>query len=236
MPKNIPSPNDTQVREFSQSRLWVLDPGKYTAEVWWTGEFDNGGSESRFQTEVELGFAPHLQLDVYFNVQVNFVDATAITPASSNLGDHTGVAVELRWAIPDYWGETFMNPTLYFEYKIHDDRDEPDVADHVDHERLDARSRGGGAPVPEGDQQVGRRADERPPHDEDHEDRRPVPGLKARIVEPACRTYGRHLQIPAKQPTPSAARTASKKRRNSDRRFGPVRAVHHSTMALAPQT
>jgi len=39
---------------------------------------------------------------------------------------------------------------------------QPDIADHVDHERLDAGSGGGTAPVPEGAQHVGRRADERP--------------------------------------------------------------------------
>ena len=46
---------------------------------------------------------------------------------------------------------------------------EPDVADHVDHERLDAGARGGRAPVPERDQQVGRGADERPADDQQHE-------------------------------------------------------------------
>ena len=47
--------------------------------------------------------------------------------------------------------------------------DEADVADHVDHERLDAGGGGRVAAVPEGDQQVGRRADERPAHDQQHE-------------------------------------------------------------------
>ena len=46
---------------------------------------------------------------------------------------------------------------------------QPHVADDVDHERLDPRSRGGGAPVPEGDQQVGGSADERPADDQQQE-------------------------------------------------------------------
>ncbi len=46
---------------------------------------------------------------------------------------------------------------------------EADVADDVDDERLDAGSRGRRAPVPEGDQQVGGCADERPADDEDDE-------------------------------------------------------------------
>ena len=46
---------------------------------------------------------------------------------------------------------------------------EADVADHVDHERLDAGRGGGLAPVPERDQQVRGRADERPADDQQHE-------------------------------------------------------------------
>ncbi len=46
---------------------------------------------------------------------------------------------------------------------------EADVADHVDHERLDPGAGGGLAPVPVRDQQVGGRADERPADDQQHE-------------------------------------------------------------------
>ena len=46
---------------------------------------------------------------------------------------------------------------------------EADVADDVDHERLDPRLGGGRAPVPEGDQQVGGGADERPADDQQQE-------------------------------------------------------------------
>ena len=48
-------------------------------------------------------------------------------------------------------------------------QDEPDVADHVDDEGLDARRRRRRAPVPERDQQVGRGADEGPADDEQQE-------------------------------------------------------------------
>ncbi len=46
---------------------------------------------------------------------------------------------------------------------------EPDVAEHVDDERLDAGLGGRRAPVPERDQQVRRRTDERPADDQDQE-------------------------------------------------------------------
>ena len=47
--------------------------------------------------------------------------------------------------------------------------DHADVADHVDHERLHAGGGGRAPPVPERDQQVRRRAHERPAHDQQHE-------------------------------------------------------------------
>ena len=43
-------------------------------------------------------------------------------------------------------------------------------------------------------------------------------------------------EVPAGLKRPPAVRTASKERRKSDRRLGPMRAIYHSTMALAPQT
>ena len=46
---------------------------------------------------------------------------------------------------------------------------EPDVADHVDHERLHPGRRRGLAAVPEADQRVGGEADERPADDQQHE-------------------------------------------------------------------
>jgi hypothetical protein len=46
---------------------------------------------------------------------------------------------------------------------------QPHVADHVDHERLDARIGRRAAPVPEADQRVGGEAHERPADDQQHE-------------------------------------------------------------------
>ena len=62
-----------------------------------------------------------------------------------------------NWTVPVCWKR--MNVAMH----------QPDVADHVDHERLDAGARGGRAPVPERDQQVGGRADERPADDQQEE-------------------------------------------------------------------
>lgn len=114
-----PSPAATQVRQFATSRMWVIDPGQVTVEQWFNGGFGepraapgpNQGSLF-LQTEVELGIAKHLQLDLYFNYQFG-QDGDGNYHIAD--GGHTGVAAELRYAIPDYWGQIWGNPTLYFE-------------------------------------------------------------------------------------------------------------------------
>ena len=115
----VPSPGFTQDREFTNARLWVLDPGKYTVEQWWTGYF--GAPRARpgpyqddqfFQTEVEIGLVPHLQLDIYLNYEFNQNSTGGYVVA---VGGHTGVAAELRVALGNYWGQIWGNPTLYFE-------------------------------------------------------------------------------------------------------------------------
>ncbi len=116
-----PSPTFTQVREFSTTRLWVLDPGQYTVEQWWNGSFGapraapgatNTGDQF-FQTEIEIGVRKHVQLDLYFNYQFNQDSNTGNYRVSP--GGHTGVAAEVRYAIGDSWGQIWGNPTLYFE-------------------------------------------------------------------------------------------------------------------------
>jgi len=116
------SPVFTQQRQFGNARLWVLDPGYFIVEQWWTGEFgtpsgapagEKAGQGHRFQTEIEMGVAKHVQVDIYLNYEFA-TDANGgnwqIAP-----GGHTGVAAEVRVALPDYYGQVFMNPTLYFE-------------------------------------------------------------------------------------------------------------------------
>jgi hypothetical protein len=117
-----PSPSDTQIREFTQTRMWVLDPGRYTVEQWWTGQLGgqvNGpaADHSFFQSEIEMGVAPHIQVDIYLNLEMVQNDTGGGPPFGPglHLADHTGVAAEVRYALPSYWGEVFMNPTLYFE-------------------------------------------------------------------------------------------------------------------------
>jgi hypothetical protein len=113
------SPTFTQDRQFTNTRVWVLDPGRYTVEQWWTGSYgapksdpNATGSGHLFQTEIEMGVAKHVQVDIYFNYE--FAEA-ADGSFSVEQGGHTGIAAEVRVALPDYWGQVWGNPTLYFE-------------------------------------------------------------------------------------------------------------------------
>jgi hypothetical protein len=116
------SPKYTQDREFTNARLWVLDPGRYTVEQWWTGYWGvpkalsqygiQNQDDQFFQTEIEIGFAPHFQLDIYANYEFAQDQNTGNYLVAHG---HTGIAAELRYAIPSYWGQVWGNPTLYFE-------------------------------------------------------------------------------------------------------------------------
>jgi hypothetical protein len=114
-----PSPAFTQDREFTTTRVWVLDPGKFTVEQWWNGFWGAPAAQPNpypndqfFQTEIEMGVAPHLQVDIYANYEFDQDSSGNYQVAK---GGHTGVAAELRVALPSYWGQFPGNPTLYFE-------------------------------------------------------------------------------------------------------------------------
>jgi hypothetical protein len=114
-----PAPSFTQDREFTTTRVWVLDPGKFTVEQWWNGFFGAPRAQPNpypddqfFQTEIEMGIAPHLQVDIYANDEF---DQDASGNYHVAVGGHTGVAAELRVALGNAWGQIPGNPTLYFE-------------------------------------------------------------------------------------------------------------------------
>jgi hypothetical protein len=132
---HIPSPQWTQDRNFTSTRFWLLDPGRFEAQVWWrTRVFDDhkaNPTEQLYQAEIEIGLAPHLQLDLYENLTYDVGDD----------GDrrlrHEGNQIELRIAIPSYYGQMFGNPVIYLEW--HPRHDNPD--------RFEARLLLGGAPT-----------------------------------------------------------------------------------------
>ncbi|MHB1844175.1 MAG: hypothetical protein ACYCWW_04990 [Deltaproteobacteria bacterium] len=105
------SPAYTQDRDFPGTRFWKLDPGSYEVEGWWTGETLSqklgGGQDNFYQTEIEMGLASHVQIDVYLNVD---------NPPHSVDYNLDGLAVELRYSIARNYGDLWANPVLYLEF------------------------------------------------------------------------------------------------------------------------
>ncbi len=96
----------TQNRVFAGSRLWLLDPGRYEVEVWVDDKFQRDGtSEGLLQVEIEIGLAPHLQLDLYQNFTIE-------NPGFNVEGNQ----IELRYAFGSAWNSTPLNPVLYLEW------------------------------------------------------------------------------------------------------------------------
>ena len=106
-----PSPLDTQTRQFTLSRFWRLDPGRYEVEVWLDTKFakHGEGSESTLKTEIEIGLSTHIQLDIY----LNFGWGTG--NESSSFG-YQGVSLEMRYSIASYYNAISWNPVLYLEF------------------------------------------------------------------------------------------------------------------------
>jgi len=113
------SPPTTQDRLFAGTRFWRIDPGHYEVQTWWRMRRlrDGKGSEHLFQAEIEIGLTPHIQLDLYENLQLN-------------PGEHLrqeGNQIELRYSVARSYGEIWGNPTFYLEW--HPRRDVPDRAE-----------------------------------------------------------------------------------------------------------
>jgi hypothetical protein len=130
-----PSPTWTQDRNFTSTRFWLLDPGQYEVETWLRTriqhDFGTGRdpAEMLFQNEIEIGVAPHLQIDLYENMTFN-VDDTGNRSIQQE-----GVQIEARIAIPSYYGQIFGNPVLYLEWHPR----------HLDPDRAEIRLLLGGA-------------------------------------------------------------------------------------------
>jgi hypothetical protein len=100
------SPEFTQDRVFAGSRFWLLDPGRYEVEMWIDDKLQpDGTNEGLWQLEVEIGLAPHLQLDLYENF--NFGSAGF---------SRQGEQLELRVAFGSYYNSIPTNPVLYLEF------------------------------------------------------------------------------------------------------------------------
>src|SRR5262249_9618951 len=102
-----PSPPQTQDRVFAGTRFWLLDPGRFELETWWTEKFKRDGErEGLFQVEIEIGLVPHLQLDLYQNFLLT----------NEGSFDVEGNQIELRYSFGRSYNEVPLNPVLYLEW------------------------------------------------------------------------------------------------------------------------
>jgi hypothetical protein len=118
-----PSPAWTQDRSFTSTRFWLLDPGSFEVETWLrTRVYSNGSPyEIRMQHEIEIGVWPHVQIDLYENMEFNVGD-------DGKRGiQQEGNQIEARIAIPSYYGQIFGNPVIYLEW--HPRHNNPDRAE-----------------------------------------------------------------------------------------------------------
>jgi hypothetical protein len=122
-----PSPPWTQDRSFTSSRFWLLDPGSFEVEMWLRTRFPHevngvrGLAEILWQHEIEMGVWPHVQIDLYENLDINVGEDGKRTVTQE------GNQIEARIAIPSYYGQYFGNPVIYLEW--HPRHNQPDRAE-----------------------------------------------------------------------------------------------------------
>jgi len=114
-------PEWTTDRRWARVRSYVIAPGQVEFEIWYRGRFKKkgqGDDRHIFQEELSVGLPHRFQVDFY----LNFEDER------TNTFHFAETQIELRYALAD-WDCIPWNPTIYLEYKLHDDRDEADVAE-----------------------------------------------------------------------------------------------------------
>jgi hypothetical protein len=104
------SPAWSQSRTYSTTRMWRLDPGEQSGQIWYTLRLKKDGvsgkNPSLWQLEYEVGVVKGLQFDAYFNYGYD-----------KDEGPHIeGASLETRIAPWDY-GQIWGNPVLYLEFK-----------------------------------------------------------------------------------------------------------------------
>lgn len=102
-------PEWTNARRFGTTRVYIQKaPWEVGVEQWWRYRYKRDNSSiSRLSSEIEIGLPYRMQLDLYYDMEVD-------GDGRSRTEDF---AFELRYALAD-WGKLPLNPTLYAEYKI----------------------------------------------------------------------------------------------------------------------
>ncbi len=102
-------PEWTSHRRFPTTRVYIQDaPGEVSFEQWLRyRDFRDGSTEARFQEEIEIGLPYRFQLDIYETWLAN----------EHHRAYQDECSFELRYALAD-WGKLPLNPTLYLEYTV----------------------------------------------------------------------------------------------------------------------
>jgi len=104
------SPEWTQSRTFTTTRVWRLDAGEMAGELWYTQRLKHDGNSGEntylWQAEYQSGVVKGLQVDAYFNYAYDKDDGPHID----------GASLETRIGPWDY-GQIWGNPVLYLEFK-----------------------------------------------------------------------------------------------------------------------
>jgi hypothetical protein len=113
-------PEWTTDRRWARVRSYVLPPWQVEVESWMRARYGrhDEGDRYLFQEEIGIGLPHRFQLDVYLNFQDDMEQSLHFKETQ----------LELRWALAD-WDCLWLNPTLYAEYRIHDDPDESDAVE-----------------------------------------------------------------------------------------------------------
>jgi len=102
-------PGWVQRRPFATTRVHIQrNPGEVSIEQWIRARETDGEWKFRFQEEIEFGLPGRIQLDFYYDWTLEDEKA-----------EHLDFAGEVRWAPAD-WGDMFLNPAFYLEYKLTD--------------------------------------------------------------------------------------------------------------------
>ena len=108
-------PEWTTQRRFPTTRVYLQeDPGDFSLEGWWRGQwFKDGSNQQRFEEEVEVGLPHRFQLDIYHGWGTEEADNGSNNSQLALKNEF--LSAELRYALAD-WGKIPLNPTLYGEY------------------------------------------------------------------------------------------------------------------------
>lgn len=108
----------TTTRMFPSTRAYVMTPpGNVKYEKWFDfRDRRDGPTQVRMRDEIAIGLGKRLELDLYAHTVYD-------GPSDNREFNWRGFSWEIRYALAD-WGKIPGNPTLYFEHKLINGREQ----------------------------------------------------------------------------------------------------------------